>query len=64
MAREIRLKPCACGGEPGIFTARVAEDAEECWAECGGCGAKTEPTEDAYADYDTAEYLWNSGVRA
>ncbi len=65
MAREIRLKPCACGAEgprgPGVMYARVAEDAEETWVECPACGRATEPLEDAYADYAGAADDWNRG---
>jgi len=39
----------------------VAEDAEEGWVECPKCGRATERCEDAYADFDTAEMLWNAG---
>lgn len=61
---KLRLNPCTCGSKARMRVARVAEDAEECWAECVGCGAKTEAIEDAYADYATAAWQWNRGVRA
>jgi hypothetical protein len=63
MAGEIHLKRCACGQAPKVETARVAEDAVETWVECGGCGARTEAREDAYADYDSAAADWNAGDR-
>ena len=39
----------------------VAEDAEEAWVECRRCGRETERCEDAYADFNTAEWLWQEG---
>lgn len=55
------LKVCVCGGTPQIMSCRIAEDAEEAWVECGRCGRETERCEDAYADFDTAEWLWQEG---
>lgn len=53
------LKRCTCGGAARFQCVRVAEDAEECWVECETCGRATERCEDAYCDFDTAEWLWN-----
>lgn len=58
------LNKCKCGGNPKLMCARVAEDAEECWATCQKCGAETDRCEDAYCDFDTAAWLWNSGLAA
>lgn len=56
-----RLNKCPCGGTPAVMCTRVAEDAEEAWVECQRCGRETERCEDAYADFDTAEWLWQEG---
>lgn len=57
----MKLKTCTCGGKAKTHCERVAEDSEACWVECESCGRKTEATEDAYCDFDTAEWLWNEG---
>lgn len=55
------LVKCPCGGTPNVMHARVCEDAEEAWVECPRCGRATDRCEDAYADFDTAEWLWQKG---
>lgn len=61
MSRKIALDQCVCGGEAKLYCSRVAEDAEECWAECVRCGRMTEPVEDAYCDYAQATDDWQRG---
>lgn len=58
------LSKCRCGGQPKYECVRVAEDAEECWVVCPKCGAETDKCEDAYCDFATAGWLWNSGLAA
>ncbi|HEV7285619.1 MAG TPA: hypothetical protein VGN75_12245 [Kaistia sp.] len=53
-------RPCDCGGKAEIYTARVAEDAEEAWVSCASCGLETERIEDAYADRIGAAADWNA----
>lgn len=59
----MKLNPCACGAKPRFRSSQVAEDSVDSWIECS-CGRRTEAVEDAYADYGTAAWLWNSGCTA
>jgi hypothetical protein len=49
-----------CGRAPSPRSAQVAEDAVETWFECRVCGKQSEHVEGAYADYATAQHVWNS----
>ena len=55
------LNHCPCGGTPTVMSCRAAEDSEEAWVQCDRCGRQTDRCEDAYADFDTAEWLWQEG---
>jgi Lar family restriction alleviation protein len=56
-----RLLPCPfCGGSATLKTFRTSEDSEGAQVECKNCGARTEATDDAYADTATACMIWNT----
>lgn len=55
------LNHCPCGGTPELCHERMGEDFEDAWVECPRCHRATDPVEGTYADFDTAEWLWQSG---
>lgn len=58
--REALLLCPFCGGSGKMRSYRTSEDSEGAHVECTNCGARTEATDDAYADTATAALLWNN----
>jgi hypothetical protein len=56
---NIKLPCPSCGGKGRTVSEQTAEDIVETWAECSGCGKKTDAYEDFRSSRDHHEWAAN-----